>query len=1079
LELGSLVLDVDGERLDARFLGSTGTVLDEFTVIKGVICPNGPYVDDDEDGICNDLDNCPGDANPDQEDVDADGIGDACDDCPNDPENDIDGDGVCGDVDNCPVNPNADQLDGDGDGSGDACDPCPADADNDIDDDGFCADVDNCPAVANPGQTDSDSDGAGDACDPCPEDPLDDSDLDGLCADMDNCPQVFNPCQIDNDGDGVGNVCDTSDPDSCNAFVEADAWLEEEEPDGNNGNATQLRSRSLTGDSRRPVFRFDLSPIPVGTTVTSATGWFHVLIGDNTSQPVNVHRITDAWTEDQVDWSNTANDLDVTPAGSFNPVDPQAWVGVDLAALVQAWIDGTYPNQGVMFLSTSVDVESHYASKEQQGGAQRACLDIVSQCLSPDHDSDGDGVPDASDGCPNNPGKIEPGICGCAEPDTDSDGDGAADCEDNCPAIINADQADADADGSGDVCDTCPLDSVNDADGDTVCADADNCPLVPNTAQADTDLDGTGDACDGCPLDPDDDFDNDGICGDVDNCPATANPGQADTDSDGIGDACEAPNDADGDGVPDDADNCPLDPNPVQRDADNDGAGDACDPDDDGDGVGDSTDCAPLSPSVTDVPGSVGATLVLGRTLGDTELTWVRGTQGHLSHVYRGMLVAGETWHGVLDCIDFANPGTTSIQADVPGPDATFYYLIGAANTCGNSPLGQGSQGTSRSPSSACPLGSQDTDGDGVVDAEDSCPTAANPDLSDVDWDFVGDICDNCPTVANADQADADEDGRGDVCEDLVDQDGDGIEDPVDNCPGIFNTTQQDMDGDGAGDVCDPCPNDPFDPQTDTDGDGTLDCVDLCPGDPDKTEPGICGCGTPDIDSDGDGVCDAEDNCPGEPNPDQADVDGDGWGDACDNCPSDFNPCQIDTDGDGIGNVCDTFGPESCNVFVDRDSWLWQSYPQDNFGGDDELQSRNSQNGAERTVIQFDLSPIPQNAVLVSAMAWLFVLDPDPSGQPVNLHRITDGWTESDVTWDNTSADFDGSVSGSFLPTTEDTGIVVDLTSLAQGWTDAVWPNHGVMLQSTSSSIRSTYASKEGDSPDERPCMEIIPQCGP
>ena len=32
---GSVVLDVDGNRADVRFLDSTGTVLDEFTMIKG------------------------------------------------------------------------------------------------------------------------------------------------------------------------------------------------------------------------------------------------------------------------------------------------------------------------------------------------------------------------------------------------------------------------------------------------------------------------------------------------------------------------------------------------------------------------------------------------------------------------------------------------------------------------------------------------------------------------------------------------------------------------------------------------------------------------------------------------------------------------------------------------------------------------------------------------------------------------------------------------------------------------------------------------------------------------------------
>jgi hypothetical protein len=58
-----------------------------------------------------------------------------------------------------------------------------------------------------------------------------------------------------------------------------------------------------------------------------------------------------------------------------------------------------------------------------------------------------------------------------------------------------------------------------------------------------------------------------------------------------------------------------------------------------------------------------------------------------------------------------------------------------------------------------------DTDGDGVEDAEDNCPTTPNADQVDFDLDGVGDACDNCPTIANADQADANSNGVGDACE--------------------------------------------------------------------------------------------------------------------------------------------------------------------------------------------------------------------------------------------------------------------------------------------------------------------------
>ena len=49
-----------------------------------------------------------------------------------------------------------------------------------------------------------------------------------------------------------------------------------------------------------------------------------------------------------------------------------------------------------------------------------------------------------------------------------------------------------------------------------------------------------------------------------------------------------------------------------------------------------------------------------------------------------------------------------------------------------------------------------DSDGDGVRDPLDNCPTTANPDQADTDGDGVGDVCDNAPNTPNADQADTD-----------------------------------------------------------------------------------------------------------------------------------------------------------------------------------------------------------------------------------------------------------------------------------------------------------------------------------
>jgi hypothetical protein len=75
----------------------------------------------------------------------------------------------------------------------------------------------------------------------------------------------------------------------------------------------------------------------------------------------------------------------------------------------------------------------------------------------------------------------------------------------------------------------------------------------------------------------------------------------------------------------------------------------------------------------------------------------------------------------------------------------------------------------------------RESDGDGVVDRHDNCPSASNPDQADRDGDGIGDACD--------------------------DSDSDGVLDATDNCPTTPNPNQADVDGDGIGDACDTARN--------------------------------------------------------------------------------------------------------------------------------------------------------------------------------------------------------------------------------------------------------------------------------
>ncbi len=91
-------------------------------------------------------------------------------------------------------------------------------------------------------------------------------------------------------------------------------------------------------------------------------------------------------------------------------------------------------------------------------------------------DSDGDGVPDDRDRCPNTPRGVKVDAMGCP---LDSDGDGVPDYMDQCPNTPRGVQVDAQG---------CPLEEGEapatrmDSDGDGVYDDMDECPGTPKGA---------------------------------------------------------------------------------------------------------------------------------------------------------------------------------------------------------------------------------------------------------------------------------------------------------------------------------------------------------------------------------------------------------------------------------------------------------------------------------------------------------------------------------------------------------------------------------------------------------------------
>jgi len=137
-------------------------------------------------------------------------------------------------------------------------------------------------------------------------------------------------------------------------------------------------------------------------------------------------------------------------------------------------------------------------------------------------DSDGDGVPDKRDKCPNTPPGVAVDKDGCP---LDRDGDGVPDYLDECPDTPGLKEFKG-----------CP-----DRDGDGVPDHLDECPDVPGLKKFN-----------GCP-----DSDGDGVPDHKDECPNT--PPGCPVDEKGC------PLDSDGDGVIDCEDDCPNEPGPKEN----------------------------------------------------------------------------------------------------------------------------------------------------------------------------------------------------------------------------------------------------------------------------------------------------------------------------------------------------------------------------------------------------------------------------------------------------------------------------------------------------------------------------------
>lgn len=176
--------------------------------------------------------------------------------------------------------------------------------------------------------------------------------------------------------------------------------------------------------------------------------------------------------------------------------------------------------------------------------------------------------------------------------------------------------------------------------------------------------------------------------------------------------------------------------------------------------------------------------------------------------------------------------------------------------------------------------------------------------------------------------------------------------------------------------------------------------------------------------------------------------------------------------------------PTSVCFAASQDTYLVQDAATKNTGTEPDLKVKPDAGKERRILIAFNLTTIPQGSTVLNATLRLYE-DTKKDGQTVYLHRLTNGWSETQATWNNrisstrwnsVGGDFEGTPLTTFLPNLDNRYRDMPVTGITQSWVSGAVPNYGLLLRSTGVNGEVKFKSRNEANTAKRPQLCITYQ---